>query len=98
MSDLVRRLEDMSPDGQLQVCQQDDGDMIIGIFARDSGGKHRRVDVEFCTYSGGGKSPETLKALRNLMIAIKTDNEQEPSRDADSTPAHREREDSNEQR
>ena len=86
MSELLRRYEDMSPDGQLQILIQSDGDAVISIFAKDSGGEFRWIDVEFCTYNGGGKSPNTLRALIALHAAVKLDNEQEPSRNPDAEP------------
>jgi hypothetical protein len=66
------RKEDLSPDGHLRVTLQDDGDVLI--TAMDQHGD--AVTVEFCsTGSGGGGSPRTLKAIRNLFIAMAQDNE-----------------------
>ena len=44
----------------------------------DKGG----ADVEFCTsFGGGGKSPNTRKALIDLMVAIEKDNQETPGFD-----------------
>lgn len=79
---LVRRREDMSAVGHLVLLQDNDGDMIIAVYADDhnAGKVTSFADVEFCTIgTGGGKSPHTLEALRNLMKAIELDNEEYPA-------------------
>lgn len=81
---MAERFEDMSPRGRLQVLQQDDGDMIIGIVEDPNGpndGVMVGVDsflrfIEFCT--SGGKSPKTLEALRALMFAMAENNADRP--------------------
>lgn len=71
MINSVVRQEDMSPTGRLRVTQQADGDVIV--TATD--GKGNQTSVEFCSItSGGGQSPRTLKALRDLYIAMELDN------------------------
>jgi hypothetical protein len=75
----VGRKEDMSVRGRLLVFRQEDGDMCITVVDDEgnSGG------VEFCTIGqGGGRSPNTLKALRALGLAIMADNEADPDRAA----------------
>lgn len=76
----VVRNEDMSPDGQLMLLQQRDGDMIINIRPSkndtDYEGSPFGVSVEFCV--SGGRSPNTLNALRLLMIAMDKDNQEHP--------------------
>ena len=68
----VVRQEDMSPTGRLRVTLQVDGDVIV--TATDGDGNH--TSVEFCSItSGGGQSPRTQKALRDLYIAMELDNE-----------------------
>lgn len=71
----VGRKEDMSSSGRLLLLLAEDGDICVKIVepsGHDAG-------VEFCLPgSGGGKSPRTLAALRNLMLAIMEDNEEEP--------------------
>lgn len=80
MKSEVTRNEDMSPDGQLVLHQQRDGDVIVNIRPskddRDYEGSPFGVTVEFCT--SGGRSPNTLKALRQLMVAMEKDNEERP--------------------
>ena len=61
----------MSPNGSIALFQQDDGDIIIAV-TNDVG---RTVSVEFCTiFGGGGGSPNTFEALRNLLDSIEKDN------------------------
>jgi hypothetical protein len=72
MPQMVIRKEDMSPDGHLRLTLQDDGDVLV--TAMDHHGN--ATTVEFCsTGSGGGGSPRTLQAVRNLFIAMAQDNE-----------------------
>jgi hypothetical protein len=77
----VYRKEDMSANNWLSVTIQDDGDMIVGMFAEENMGTGGTSfpSVEFCSISaGGGRSPRTLKALRELFYAIRLDNEENP--------------------
>lgn len=67
----VVRQEDMSPTGRLRVTLQVDGDIIV--TATDGDGN--QTSVEFCSItSGGGESPRTQQALRDLYIAMELDN------------------------
>lgn len=79
----VQRLEDMSPGGFLQVTFQGDGDVIVQVN-EDRDEPIARIDgvacVEFCTLAGGGKSKRTIKALRELALAIWQDNNEEETR------------------
>jgi hypothetical protein len=73
---IYRRQGDMSPDGELQILVEDDGDVILTI--RPDGWKgdisKRPASVQFCTVgSGGGKSPQTWNALRELARAMRAD-------------------------
>lgn len=69
------RRDDMSPGDELQLVLQEDGDVCLTVFKEGRG----LVGIEFCTVgSGGGRSPHTLKALRELLLAIATDNEENP--------------------
>jgi len=71
------RKEDMSSDGELRLFIEDDGDVIITVLDRDS----HCASVQFCTVGqGGGSSPETLKALRGLIVAINKDNKDNEAR------------------
>ena len=80
MNGSVERYEDMSPDGRLRMTRQPDGDVILGIIPPINSGRPM-VSLEFCSVgAGGGQSPNTLRALRDLMQAIKEDNEQYPQR------------------
>ncbi len=66
----IRRLEDMSPDGFLELYQQDDGDIIITVKESDNEGGNR-ASVEFCM--SGTRSRQTVTALRMLMGAMRED-------------------------
>lgn len=68
--DAVRRTEDMSPDGSLELHWQDDGDIIVTV--RKSGEKGFGQSVEF--HSSGGRSYRTLSALKDLYRAMEADN------------------------
>jgi hypothetical protein len=73
------RIEDMSPDGRLDVYMQDDGDLILHVAGRDSSGTPSFASVEFCTLgSGGGRSPRTRDAIHELAIAMEKDNAERP--------------------
>jgi len=67
------RKEDMSPDGKLRIMAQDDGDVIVCVIP-DSEMEDPSASVEFCT--SPIRSPNVLKALRNLARAIELDNEE----------------------
>ena len=74
------RKEDMSRDGRLRICKDDDSDILITVIENDG----TMACVEFCRPGlGGGKSPRTVDALEKLAIAILEDNVEEPSRAAD---------------
>ena len=66
------RHEDMSPDGELTLYMQRDGDIIIIIKKKDEHSHPKELDLEFCC--SGGKSPHTRKALFALAAAIEKDN------------------------
>lgn len=70
MGKTVVRHEDMSPDGWLQLYWQDDGDIIVVVKPEGEG--EIPHSVEFC--NSGGRSPNTLKALRDLFTAMEVDN------------------------
>lgn len=70
MTQIVDRLESMSPSGFLRLFIQDDWDVVLQIQQDD--GEH--ASVEFCTYAGGGGSPRTHKALLDLARAMAEDN------------------------
>lgn len=79
MKQVVERLEDMSSRGRLRLIEQMDGDIIVAVQSMEDGFLGIGDSVEFCSgYSGGGKSPHTMEALRNLMEAIKKDNAENP--------------------
>jgi hypothetical protein len=70
MSTMVERPEDMSIVGKLRLLIQSDGDVIVAIRHKDL-----MIDIEFCApVSGGGRSPETWKALHALAVAMRADN------------------------
>lgn len=76
----VERNEDMSPTGILRLYQQDDGDIVVAIVPDlDDMRRNYRESIEFCAIgAGGGRSPKTLAALRNLMAAMEEDNKDRP--------------------
>lgn len=81
----VVRAGEMSPHVGLCLVLEKDGDVEItievdGVSLLFEDG--RRGLVEFCSiYSGGGQSPKTQKALRNLMKAMEEDNKDDPNGD-----------------
>lgn len=78
MIKVVERLEDMSRVGRLKLLRQDDGDIIIVCQPQIEGGLISPGEsVEFC--ASGGRSPNTRKALYELMQAMELDNEQFPA-------------------
>lgn len=76
---MFSRRDDMGQ-GVLQVLLQDDGDVCIGLHnAGDNVKNFKNLSVEFCTIgSGGGKSPNTLKALQDLVLAVAKDTDENP--------------------
>ena len=79
MSQTLTRPGDMHPTTSLNLHLQDDGDVVLWVghprYPMPDGEK----EVEFTTIgSGGGRSPHTYKALRNLIEAIKKDNNHDP--------------------
>lgn len=65
----AERREDMSASGRLRLHAQDDGDMCVMVIEDDG----TSATVEFC--SSGGRSPNTLQALRDLSRAMRADND-----------------------
>lgn len=75
----VERREDMSPLGRLCLIQQADGDVLVVIRPDPNARSWERQSVEFCSVgAGGGRSPRTLAALRELMKAMDEDNREQP--------------------
>lgn len=78
--EVVERFEDMSQRGRLKLIRQPDGDVIIAAIPDPDQKNCLNVlgsMVEFCTpCSGGGQSPNTLKALRALFEAMLKDNQE----------------------
>lgn len=71
----VTRYEDMSTKGRLTLIWQEGGDIALNIV--DENG--RMAGIEFCnSVTGGGQSPNTVKALRDLFQAIEKDNKEHP--------------------
>ena len=72
---IYSRRDDMSADGTLNLMMQRDGDIIVSIFH----GGAREGYIEFCACgAGGGRSPNTRKALEALAEAMDTDNKSNP--------------------
>lgn len=78
----VTRLEDMSPKGALVLTMEPDGDVIVTVMPDPD---ENSIDentvpiacIQFCTHGGGGGSPRTHTALRNLFAAMVADNADE---------------------
>lgn len=74
---IYERNEDMSPDGRLQVLIEDDGDAIITLIP-PAESQRSYPSVQFCTYTGGGRSPAVRTAIVKLAKAIADDNKENP--------------------
>lgn len=73
---IYERRDDMAQ-GKLRLLMEEDGDIIIVLLGMNPNTKlyDKMIDIQFCTVgSGGGRSPETRKALRALAEAIEKDN------------------------
>lgn len=82
-NELIARIEDMSPNGRLEIFRQDDGDICLSIVNKEGDS----ASIEFCVPgAGGGKSPETLQALSDLGIAMLKDNQNDPNRSYHNQP------------
>lgn len=82
---IVKRSGDIHPDRALEVLIQNDGNVTIAISLKGviigdddlmENSNDRSAFVEFCV--SGGRSPHTLQALRDLVVAIEKDNEENP--------------------
>ena len=59
--------------------RQADGDVVVHIVGRNTVGGRAEAEIEFCDPgAGGGRSPETLKALRQLAEAMQIDERTDP--------------------
>lgn len=74
------RKEDMSPNGHLVLFMQNNGDMLIQI--ENNEGVFANVGFTM-PMIGGGASPRTFEALKQLAIAIALDNVESPVRKGD---------------
>lgn len=70
----VKRRDDMSPSDTLQVGIDESGDLQVSLWTDRRG----YSSVEFCASggNGGGRSPNTRRALIALMVAIEADGDQ----------------------
>lgn len=67
----VKRRDDMSHSDAMQVGIDESGDLQVSLWTEKAG----YSSVEFCAPgSGGGRSPETRRALIALMVAMEKDN------------------------
>lgn len=66
----VRRRDDASDDGYLQLLREADGDVIIEVVAHNIEGL-RASSIQFCAQ---GASPRTFRALLALAEAMAEDN------------------------
>ena len=76
---LIERKGDMSPVARLQLVREEDGDICIAVVTDPElrttiGGD----ELQFCTMSGGGHSPNVLRALYHLAVAMEQDNQDYP--------------------
>ena len=76
MTTEITRLEDMSPDGSLELFKQDDGDIIMTVRARNEVGDWGCAEIEFC--ASGTRSPHTHFALHALFAAMEQDEAERP--------------------
>ena len=73
----VGRYADMGVDQLICLALDDDNDVCVSVSNR-----HSVSNIEFCVpFSGGGKSPKTRLALIALMVAMESDNANDPERD-----------------
>jgi hypothetical protein len=77
---VVERHGDMGRGVKLRLLTDSDGDVIVICDGVDQmTGKPSSVAVEFCRPGlGGGRSPQTLDALRALMFAMQSENDSAP--------------------
>lgn len=73
---LVERPEDMSPDGRLAVCMDNEGDILIRVIPPVSKAESYAPSVEFVAHCP--RSRHTHLALRDLMHAMARDNAERP--------------------
>ena len=72
----ITRPDDMGT-GELKLPRDDDGDITVALVLPG----HGFLDVEFCIPgTGGGKSPHTHRALRELMAAMRADDQEDARR------------------
>ena len=75
----VARLHDMGPSGYLRVGLDSDNDVYVEVFDDERG---QSASIEICNGGGGGgRSPQTRKALIGLMVAMEEDNAANPKLD-----------------
>ena len=69
--EMIERKDDMSFNGHLTVSVQPDGDMCVSIYDSE---REQIASIEFCQPGmGGGGSPRTHAALRELFVAMVED-------------------------
>jgi hypothetical protein len=79
----------MSQRPRCRICKKLVNDVRFGVCFKcaiqadessipDSKDHRVSVAIEFCTYSGGGRSPKTREAILALMDAIEADNKENP--------------------
>lgn len=73
---LIERAEDMSPDGRLSLCLDAEGDVHIKVFPPTGKEDAYAPSLEFVAHCA--RSPRTVQALRDLMEAMRLDNEERP--------------------
>lgn len=82
---VVRRIEDMSARGYLELIMEDDGDIIVSSCGMRDGLVRPAGAVQFCAgVAGGGRSPHTRITLITLMVAMERDNEERPIAEIDA--------------
>lgn len=81
---VTERTGDMGEGTKLQVCREDDGDLIVSVVPQDHRFSVDGQQVQFCVPgSGGGRSPRTWEALQALWKAMALDAQERGSRQAD---------------
>ncbi len=73
----VTRKGDMGEPMRLELFTDSDGDIYVAVLPNDH--VFSEHCVEFCVPgTGGGRSPRTYEALRNLMTAMAEDQKEIP--------------------
>lgn len=62
---------DMGQTTRLNFILQADGDVVLSLGDTETG---RKLSIEFCTISSGGKNPTVLRGLQNIISNLVKEN------------------------